>query len=54
MLALYSILSGTYYAQNYISIIGGSLAAVCFTHFAKCRAQDLGIQEIFGILAIRD
>jgi len=25
MLALYSMLSGTYYAQNYASIIGGSL-----------------------------
>ena len=25
MLALFSMLSGTYYAQNYASIIGGSL-----------------------------
>ena len=31
MLALCSMLLGTYYAQNYASIIGGSLATVQLT-----------------------
>ena len=34
MLALCSMLSGTYYAHNYASIIGGSLMKYPSTHFA--------------------
>ena len=33
MLALFSMLSGTYYAHNYASIIGGSLDRMLYNHF---------------------
>ena len=37
MLALCSMLSGTYYAHNYASIIGGSLAGTSFAIVLKMR-----------------